>query len=135
MKKIDASGAQSAPFAVPEIGSRAFFDARFKMPRAYMDALFKVTLCKHNIFVLYNVFSRILYIANYTYYILIMPVINPLVPTRRQNYVNNYQFFQHLCTVNFHTTMLSLVYLASPRSCLSRKKIQSRLSLIKMILQ
>ena len=37
MKKIDASGAQSALFAVPEIGSRVFLDALFKMPRAYRD--------------------------------------------------------------------------------------------------
>ena len=38
MKKLDISGARYAPFAVPELRSRAFLDALFKMPRAYLDA-------------------------------------------------------------------------------------------------
>jgi len=35
---MDASDTRNAPFAVPELGSRAYLDALFKMPRAYLDA-------------------------------------------------------------------------------------------------
>ena len=63
MKKIDASGTQSAPFAVPEIGSGVFLGALFKMPRAYLDALFKMLYVN----ITFSHTVQNVYIANYTY--------------------------------------------------------------------
>ena len=79
---MDASGAQSAPFAVPEIGSRAYLDTLFKTPRAYLDALFDMP----HVNIVGSFSLRKQYIAKNTYLLILL--------------VNIIPYYYHMCRIN-----------------------------------